>query len=335
MLPTAAVFRWSFRWLPLVHVVLALCAAESLQLLGARWRLVRGWIPAFTTFALLLATYLWIPPNCGVPKYNLSQELNQAAPLDPERLYLSIYPAPESAFRIEQHPRAFGATVRPGSTSMFAGVRFVNGYSPIRPAGVAREFAAAIHGEIHPDVADLALYSQSGADGLLALLGVDGIIIATDVPTNPYPESEWQLAATTDEGRVFHRHDGPLPRVRSITTLDSRPNEQFVEAEVSGIVDKRNRLEAMVNVPSGTRPALLSISRPFFNGYRATIEGRSFPISSYRGLIPLIELPPGTTGRLEMVYRPQWLILGIAIAAVSAVVLLVSAIFALGQGESA
>ena len=32
MLPTAGVFRWSFRWLPLVHLVLALCAAESLQL---------------------------------------------------------------------------------------------------------------------------------------------------------------------------------------------------------------------------------------------------------------------------------------------------------------
>ena len=34
MLPTANVFRWSFRWLPLVHLVLALCAAESLQLIG-------------------------------------------------------------------------------------------------------------------------------------------------------------------------------------------------------------------------------------------------------------------------------------------------------------
>jgi len=32
MLPTANVFRWSFRWLPLLHLVLALCAAESLRL---------------------------------------------------------------------------------------------------------------------------------------------------------------------------------------------------------------------------------------------------------------------------------------------------------------
>src|SRR6266480_627393 len=29
MLPTAGVFRWSFRWLPLLHLVLALCAVEA------------------------------------------------------------------------------------------------------------------------------------------------------------------------------------------------------------------------------------------------------------------------------------------------------------------
>ena len=35
MLPTANVFRWSFRWLPLLHLILALCAAESLRLFAA------------------------------------------------------------------------------------------------------------------------------------------------------------------------------------------------------------------------------------------------------------------------------------------------------------
>jgi hypothetical protein len=336
MLPTAGVFRWSFRWLPLVHLVLAVCAAESLRLFAESGRrLAASLLPAIITFVSLLATYLWIPPNCGVPKYNLAQELTQPAPLDPQRLYLSVYPSPEHAYRIEKHPAPFGLTVRPGSTSMFGGVRFINGYSPIRPAGVAREFAAAIHGEIHPDVADLALYSQSGSDGLLGLLGIDGIIIATDVSTNPYPESEWQLAATTDEGRVFHRRDGPLPRVRSITVLDSRPNEQFVEAEVSRIVDKRNGLEADVRVPDGRTPALLAISRPFFNGYQALLAGRSFPVTSYRGLIPLVELPPGTNGRIQMVYRPWWLISGAAIASASFAALVACGLLAAVRRDAA
>ena len=327
LLPTAGLFRWSFRWLPLVHLILALCAAESLQLLGSRMPLARGWAPALVSFAALLGTYLWIPANCGVPKYNLAHELTRPAPLDPQRLYLSIYPAPEHAYRVEEHPAPFGLTIRPGSTSLFGGVRFVNGYSPIRPAGVAREFATAIHGEIHPDVADLTLYSQSGRDGLLALLGVDGIIVAREVSTNPYPASEWQLAVTTDEGRVFHRREGLLARVRSLATLESRPNEQFSVAEVSGIVEKRNRVETEVRVP-GEGPALLAISRPFFNGYRARLGDRELAVTSYRALIPIIEVPAGSKGRLTMVYRPWWLVTGGVVAGLSLVVLLGSILLA-------
>src|SRR5438270_3910609 len=33
MIPTAGLFRWSFRWLPFFHLVLAVCAAEALHLL--------------------------------------------------------------------------------------------------------------------------------------------------------------------------------------------------------------------------------------------------------------------------------------------------------------
>ena len=165
MLPTAGVFRWSFRWLPFFHLILALCAAEALKNFTAKgsqraeipkrfsaasaasalkppgligfglvaliaitmsilrtngeyafpltwiflalatlWALseffvsnqsIRTWTPACVTFAAFLATYLCIPPNCGVPKYILSQELTKSAPLDPQRLYLSIYPPAE------------------------------------------------------------------------------------------------------------------------------------------------------------------------------------------------------------------------------------------------
>ena len=145
MLPSAGVFRWSFRWLPFFHLILVICAVEALRtasrpataattallLVGVSaitmsilrtngdhafpltWILIalagiwaateifvrseslKDWMPAGITFAALLATYLCIPPNCGVPKYNLSQELTKPAPLDPQRLYLSVYPPAE------------------------------------------------------------------------------------------------------------------------------------------------------------------------------------------------------------------------------------------------
>ncbi|MEY2510096.1 MAG: hypothetical protein QOE26_859 [Verrucomicrobiota bacterium] len=381
MLPTANVFRWSFRWLPLLHLVLALCAAESLRLFaasasppmkrpgvigfiltllvigaawfaganGARavpfiwitlglagiWALLetfsaraRALAPPIIAAASFLATYLCIPPNCGVPKYNLARELTQPAPLDPQRLYLSIYPAPEGAYRLEKQAEPFGTAVRPGSTSMWGGIRLINGYSPIRPSGVAREFAFAIHGEIRPDVANALLERESGADGVLARIGVDGIIVANEVATNPLPDTEWELAVTTKEGRVFHRRE-PFPVVRSVTALDSRPNEQFATADISRIENRRNRLEADVKVPAGVNPAVLTFSRPFFSGYRARIGDQELRVDSYRGLIPTIEIPAGTNGRLTMVYRPAWLVRGGSVSILCLSIVAVSGVLAI------
>src|SRR6266481_6315228 len=290
MLPTAGLFRWSFRWLPFFHLVLAICAAEILRIrpgstipataalvltastaiaililhtagsyafpltwiffgLAATWCLselllrdseFHKCVPVVITFLALLATYLCIPTNCGVPRYNFSQELLKPSPLDPQRLYLSIYPWAELTYATSDKPQAVGQTLRPGSTSMWAGLHFINGYSPIRAAGVAREFASTIHGEINPEVGEYLLNHQAGEGGELALLGVDGIVVAREIDLVPQPSSEWELVVSTDEGRVFHRRGGPFARLRSVNSIDSRPNEQFVPATISQIDNSRN-----------------------------------------------------------------------------------------------
>jgi hypothetical protein len=379
MIPTAGLFRWSFRWLPFFHLILAICAAEALRSfqdsrrpgsatpataalalviltaiaisifhtggkyafplvwifvgLGALWFLLEfllpnsgfhRWAPAVITFLALLATYLCIPTNCGVPRYNFSQELLRPAPLDPARLYLSIYPWAELTYCVANKPQPVGQTLRPGSTSMWAGLHFINGYSPIRPAGVARKFATTIHGEINPAVGDNLLNNQAGEGGGLALLGVDGIVVAREINLVPQPSSEWQLVVSTDEGTVFHRRGAPFARMRSITSIDSRPGEQFATATVSRINDSRNRVEADVDVPNGDRPALLSFSRPYFRGYEAWLGNQKLSVTSYRGLFPIVEVPAGTHGRLTLVYRPAWLIWGSAIAAACALVILLT-----------
>jgi len=278
------------------------------------------------TFLAFLATYIYIPTNCGVPKYNFSQALLKPAPLDPQRLYLSIYPWAELTYCVAYKPQLVGETLRPGSTPMWAGLRFINGYSPIRPAGVAREFATSIHGEINPGVGSYLLSSEAGKDGELALLGVDGIVVAEELDLAPHPSSDWEVVLTTGEGRVFHRRGAPSARVRSITSLDSRPGEQFATATVSRINDSRNRVEADVDVPNGERPALLTFSRPYFRGYEARLGNRKLGVTSYRGLFPTVEVPAGARGRLALIYRPAWLIWGSASAAACVLVILVAVI---------
>jgi hypothetical protein len=393
-LPTAGVFRWSFRWLPLFHLVLALCAAEALKLTtentevaefirrkgisafsalsavrlpsflllvlaivlalaaksfgfggkyffplnwillvlafawlvlnyaSARW--IQEWAPPAIVFAALLATYFCISPNCAVPKYNFAQTLLEPEPLDPHRLYLSIYPPPEFAYRLEAHPAPVGQTVRPGSTSMWAGLRFVNGYSPIRPAGVAREFAASIHGEIDSHVGEWLAWKEAGKNGLLDRLGVDGVIIAREFDFAPAPANEWQLVIANDEGRVYHRHGEPSANVRPVDWESAAPR-----ANVSDIVESRNGVSASVDVPAGNGPAVLAFSRPYFRGYRAWLDGRALPVRSFRNLIPLVEVPADARGRLTLAYRPDWLIYGGGIALASAAIWIGCAIAAL------
>jgi hypothetical protein len=292
---------------------------------------VRGWVLAAITFFAFLATYLCIPPNCGVPKYNLSQKLFEPAPLDPQRLYLSIYPWAEYTYRVEKNPQPVGQLVRPGSTSMWAKLHFVNGYSPIRPAGIAREFYAMIHGEIDPGMGIYLLNDQAGPDGELARLGVDGIVVARELDVAPQPPSEWQLIASADEGRVFHRRGAPFARVRSVVSIDSRPDEQFVSATISQVNDSRNRVAVDVDAPNGDRSALLIFSRPYFRGYKARLGNQKLAVSSYRGLFPVIEVPAGLHGRLTLTYRPYWLTWGSAAAVACALVFALSSFAAISQ----
>jgi hypothetical protein len=369
MIPTAGLFRWSFRWLPFFHLILAICAAEvlhvrprsptasasvlllivvtiAMSIFGAAgdygvelmwiyfqiaiiWAVgeyflrdprFHTWAPAFATFGFLLATYLCTPTNCGVPKYNLSQELLKPSPLDPSRLYLSVYPWAGLTYRTENKSEPLGQIVRLGSTSMWAGLRFINGYSPIRPAGVAREFHTTVHGEIDPSVGEYLLKHQAGADGELARLGVDGIVVAREMDFSPQPESEWELAVSADEGNVFHRRGAPFAQLRSVTSIDSRPNEQFAPATISRINDSRNRVEADIDVPAGDQPTLLSFSRPYFRGYQARLGNQTLTVTSYRGLFPLVEVPAGSHGRLTLIYRPAWLIWGGSAAVACALV---------------
>jgi hypothetical protein len=365
MTPTAGLFRWSFRWLPFFHLLLAICAAEVLHTAlpstiaaatalglvvmtsiaasifntGGTYAFPLAWIfiglaavwlcfelvlrgsefrssaPVAITFCALLATYLCIPTNSGVPRYSFSQGLLKPAPLDPQRLYLSVYPWAELTYATTNNPQPVGQTLRPGSTSMWAGLRFINGYSPIRAAGVAREFGTTIHGEINPDVGSHLLNNQAGRDGELALMGVDGVVVAREVSITPQPSSEWELVVSTDEGNVFHRRSAPFSRIHSVTSIDSRPNEQFVLATISRINDSRNFVEADIDVPAGGRPALLTFSRPYFRGYKARIGDQKLAITSYRGLFPILEVPAGTHGRLTVAYRPAWLLWGGGLAA--------------------
>jgi hypothetical protein len=312
MFPSIGLFRWSFRWLPLVHLALALLAAGSIQLLCLHRN--TQWFLFLCLFGSLLLTYWRMGTTTGVPRYAFAPSLTTARPLDPARLYLSVYPSPEFSYRIESHPQAVGEVTRPGSTSMWAGLRFLNGYSPIGGARVSREFALKTHGEAEPTTARRLIEAEAGPNDLLALLGVDGIVLAREMGIPSPPEDEWALLLDSTEDQVFHRRGAPLPIIRSVESVKDLPNEKWTKAEVSLIEAERNEISAEIAVPPAAQPACLLVSRPFFPGYIARLGSMRLEVMAYRGLIPMIKVPPGANGRLTISYRPAWLVWGGAMA---------------------
>ncbi|HEY0368807.1 MAG TPA: hypothetical protein VGC85_04365, partial [Chthoniobacterales bacterium] len=362
MLPSISIFRFSFRWLALFHLVLALTAAEAWHawnqlraerrgydfanaalwaviLVAISWgsmhafnrvpkepsvavplvtlaiattwcivdavvsRRAASWLLPAVTFLALLTTYLTVDAHALIARYWFGDNLRGSAPLDANRLYLSIYPAPQAYYRSDMTGMAYGATTRPGSTSMFDHVHLINGYSPVGPAGVARLFDFGTHGHINPAKVSEVVIPEAGAGGLLEQLGIDGIIVAHEswLPS-PLPPN-WKLAFSDGEADVYYR-DIELPK--GAASPDGATIRVIEESRLSVVVDA-----APTDNTSSSR---IVFRRPYFPGYHAKLNGRALPVSSFEGLTPMITLPAGQSGRVELTYRPLAVTLGGAIA---------------------
>ncbi len=310
LLPTPGIFRFSFRWLALFHLVLALTAAEAYRLLSKGLVRRTSFLLPLVVFAALLIAYLRMDPHAPVAHYFFTEQLKSAVPLDPNRLYLSLYPAPQAWYRADMTGVPFGNVVRPGSTSMFGAVHLVNGYSPVGPAGVARLFDSGTHGHLNPSKVTDVVMPEAVAGGLLEQLGIDGIIVARDFQLPSQLPNEWKLVHTEAEGDVYER-------VTSIAAVRALAN-----ARVQIIENSRQKVIADVSPNDPGRPVLIAFSRPYFPGYHAKWNGVEIPVSSLQGLAPTVELPAGQRGRLELIYRPRAVVRGGIVTAISLVILI-------------
>ena len=303
LLPSPGVFRWSFRWLPLLHIILALAGARAWEMLASDraeaggggpapvlfWTALRTsggfwataavasawlamsltgtanpdppshvlapwmlgfsvawlaleaawprralrwpWLPAAVALASLWVTYRQLPTNPGVPRYAFDALLSQPAPLSTDRLYLGLYPEPEHYDVVDIAPPARAALLRPGSTSLFAGLRFINGYSPIMGPGIGRELQMRTHGEIPPEVGRQLFASDSPFGFDLTLVGVDGLIVAKNYPGQVAPPAdEWTAVFSSREGTVYHRNEPPYPPVTAWALAAANEDQVMLES---------------------------------------------------------------------------------------------------------
>ena len=284
----------------------------------------RGCRPA-VALASLWATYRLLPTNPGVPRYAFDASLSQPAPLSADRLYLGLYPEPEHCDVVDIAPPDRAALLRPGSTNLFAGLRFVNGYSPIMGAGVGRELQMRTHGEVPPEVAR-DLFTRERV--LLYLIGVDGLVIARNYPLSIHPPAdEWTAVFSSCEGTVYHRRSGPVPPV--VLWDVGRTAGPLTQPTVT----ENSRLQVVVDVSSLPDGASgLYFHRPYFPGYEAFLDGLPLPVQPLGSLIPSVALPPGHHQRLVLRYRPAAVVWGAGLAGITLATLLLAACW-LGRAD--
>jgi hypothetical protein len=223
----------------------------------------RRLMPAAMVFLSCGIAYVTSAPSGEVPTWQISEQIRQPGPLDPKIRYLSVHTL-QDIMVLDDTPfherlEGIGAELYFGNTAAFAGLDFVNGYSPMLPLGMQQLFHWEPHGgfyNVPQDVPALAgstlgligsplgqgpllaaaavspdriatdaeriLVSETGPHGLLQLMGVDGLVVADRFQEHEatLAKNGWRPIARVQGGRVFHRAGAPSPRVRTIREVD-------------------------------------------------------------------------------------------------------------------
>jgi hypothetical protein len=248
LLPSAGPFRWSFRWLPLFHLVLAILGAIAIEharrawvaglgLLGVTalaafdamtlthaaiiavlclaWARFKDAMPVVITIAMIVMTFVAFHDRDEVSRWRID---GLSAPLDPSRRYLAMYDVQSM-----RH-----AQLLPGNLPMLAELHFVNGYSPMGLAALYDIFRFDVHGPMPADHAEQMLRYEIGRNQLLHHLGIDGLIVpAVLVQRNAtlLSNNGWKPAARIANCYVLHRENLSDPLFAAAVAIKT-PNEQ-------------------------------------------------------------------------------------------------------------
>lgn len=282
---------------------------------------VTHWFPSAATTAVVFASYMLLPTHQKVSRHEFRENLRNPAPLETERLYLSVHNFRDIINDTAAKP-GFGIVLRPCNTPQFAGLHFLNGYSSFTAKGLPLLFET--HGSLEPEKAALILSPES--ERLLDLLGVDGLCISTQfLPLAGQLKTGWQLAYIAEEGQVYHRWPRRAAACKALDFVFDRPDAIYATPPLKIPKAGRNRVTVEIPPSDPDKPIALAFPRPWFRGYQATLNGSAAPVRAYLDFIPLVELPPGSTGIVELRYWPNFLRFGVPIAALSAVILLAAA----------
>ena len=225
----------------------------------------------------------------------------------------------------------------------------------MKPLGLQEVFHWNPHGFFQePADAERVLSSETGPDGLLRRMGVDGLVVSErfDSFRPSLLSYGWKETAEVKGGRVYQRGGPPSPRAYAVTAAEivaareaaadallthgtapapsvllpsagqvAAGEKTFAPAQVSVIEDGRNSMTVDVASAPGEGEVLVVFARPWFPGYRAVCDGKPVPVEVYDLFLPAVRLPAGTNGRVVLEYWPTSLTVGLWLAGTTSALL--------------
>jgi len=302
---------------------------------------IRGHLPWIVVFAssILLVHLLYheVRPR---PRVHVPREEKL---FDPEITYLAAYSEQD---RAKNRIPVYGQRFYPGNDHLYSNLRFINGYSPMFPAGTTRRFGFDYIGS-------LKIPKPLPLGKTLSRMAVDGLVLWPETDQlEVYPLSEFEKVASTPDFDVYHRRSGQTPKVQIVREAfirnkvdkiwhlrsaeppalerkarsEERPTT-FGQAELLIHEDTRLRVVVDVDASETDQPVLVSFARPWYPGYRALVDGRATEVGRLEGLMPTVEVPPGESHQVVLEYRPRSFVVGVALTLVSLVVMLWVSVF--------
>ncbi len=312
------------------------------QKIAASMADLRRWLPCLVVLLSLWVTYSHVQWR-WVTRWDFPEAMRQAEPLDPQVLYFAFY-SKEEAYNTDPD---LSLLVRQGNMPMLAGVRMVNGYSPVHPAGFAKIFGmnSQVGYFASEAPARRLLEHETGPDGLLELMGVDGLVLATSWQDHAAAllEKGWETFFSSQAGVVLHRtarrdqQVRSLPSVEIVSSSDEVPARirerssaaaprllvrpgtpanpvEYAPCKLETMKISRHAVEVRVEAESAERSSLVLFERPWYPGYRATLDGRPLRVEALNLIQLAVEIPAGSKGLLVLEYAPATFRIGLGIA---------------------
>jgi len=328
---------------------------------------LRKWVPSAVVLATCWLTYVTCEPFLEIATWQIGETIRRPEPLDPSVRYMSLFTREDlwdnDPTRLIQPSKGTGAELIVGNTAMYSNLDFVTGYSPTGPAGMEQVLPFRMQGYASKEGIERLLSAETGPHGLLELLGVDGLVVAERFEKyRPVLFANgWREVATLQGGMVFHRIGERSAHVRAAQvtqTIGDRneiqeritkradgaapllvlgapgspgtPDEHFAPVEIRSVEERRNSVAVELGA-SAEGEGMLVFSRPWFPGYRATLDGKPLPVEVVDLMLPAVRIPKGSQGRLVLEYMPRSLVIGTGCSLATALFIIVVLVLACFQ----